>query len=42
MRAEIWGLLRNNLKYLCLPRSQELREQLIGSAAAKFSLSRRT
>jgi len=27
-RAEIYGLLRANLQYLCLPNNQELREQL--------------
>jgi hypothetical protein len=27
-RAEIWGLMRNGLKYLCLPHDPALREQL--------------
>jgi hypothetical protein len=29
-RAEIWGLMRNALKYLCLPNDPSLREQLTG------------
>ena len=29
-RAEIWGLLRNALQYLCLPNNAVLREQLTG------------
>ena len=29
-RAEIWGLMRNALKYLCLPNDPALREQLTG------------
>ena len=36
-RAEIWGLMRNALKYLCLPASQELRAQLTGP---EYSFSR--
>ena len=36
-RAEIWGLMRNALKYLCLPNSQELRAQLTGP---EYSFSR--
>jgi hypothetical protein len=29
-RAEIWGLMRNALRYLCLPNSQALKEELTG------------
>jgi hypothetical protein len=36
-RAEIWGLMRNALRYLCLPNSQQLREELCGP---EYSFSR--
>jgi hypothetical protein len=36
-RAEIWGLMRNALRYLCLPNSQTLKEQLCGP---EYSFSR--
>jgi hypothetical protein len=36
-RAEIWGFLRNALKYLCLPNNPELKEQLCGP---EYSFSR--
>jgi hypothetical protein len=29
-RSEMWGSMRDALKYLCIPRSSELRDQLIG------------
>jgi hypothetical protein len=47
-RTEIWGLLRNGLRYLYVPRSQDLRELLIGPeytfnfCGAKFRLSQKT
>ena len=36
-RAEIWGLMRAALRYLCLPASQELRAELTGP---EYSFSR--
>jgi hypothetical protein len=36
-RAEIWGLMRNALKYLCLPNDPALREQL---CAPEYSFAR--
>jgi hypothetical protein len=36
-RAEIWGLMRNALRHLCLPNSQQLREELCGP---EYSFSR--
>jgi hypothetical protein len=46
-RAEIWGLMRNALQYLCIPNNQELRAQLIGpeytfNVGAKSSWNPRT
>jgi hypothetical protein len=29
-RSEMWGSMRDALKYLAIPRSSELRDQLIG------------
>ena len=37
-RAEIWGILKDKLQYLSLPRDSELREQLIGP---EFTLNSR-
>jgi len=37
-RAEIWGILKDKLQYLSLPRDTELREQLIGP---EFTLNSR-
>jgi hypothetical protein len=36
-RAEIWGLMRNALRYLCLPNSQALKEEL---TAPEYTFSR--
>jgi hypothetical protein len=36
-RAEIWGLMRNALRNLCLPNNQQLREELCGP---EYSFSR--
>jgi hypothetical protein len=37
-RAEIWGIMRDKLQYLSLPKDSELREQLIGP---EFTLNSR-